>query len=269
LSLISWWRWWRALSENPVYRREKGGWGKPNPFYDNLSRFSPFVVIGAVLFGLCAGSTNPIFLTGRDELYAFWCFLCLPGIVLNMLSMFGSLMAPALTAPAVSMEMDRGTWEILRVTPQSTGSILLAKMFGALARLRIWPVLFALSLLQGSLIACVMTLSGSGAPGLLGPLIGLAAAVRPWLEILFAGTAGMYVSTRARSATLALVASYTAVVMMKLFNSSSLWIGVFGLLDQEETMLLAGSVGPVLVYAFIIAGLLFGLSQQANRLSYE
>jgi len=186
-----------------------------------------------------------------------------------MLSMFGSLMAPALTAPAISMEMDRGTWDILRVTPQSTSSILLAKMFGALARLRIWPLLFVLSLMQGMLIACIMTLSGNSGPRLAAPLVGLATVARPWLEVLFAGTVGMYVSTRASSATMALVGSYTAVVMLRLFNSSSLWIGVLSLLNQQEVMLLAGSVGPVFVYVLITVGLLLGLVSQANRLSYE
>jgi hypothetical protein len=269
LSLISWWRWLRALRHNPVYLREKGGWGKPNPFYDKLSRFSPFVVIGAVMFGLCAGSTNPLFLTGRDELYAFWCFLCLPGILLNMLSMFGSLMAPALTAPAVSMEVNRGTWDILRVTPRSTGSILLAKMFGSLARLRIlWPMLFALSLMQGMLIACVMALSKDNSTALIGVLIGLATTLKPWLEIIFAGTAGMYVSTRTGSATMALVGTYTAVLLLKLFNSSSLWIGVFSLLGVSDALLVA-SAGPVLIYALIITGLLWGLVRQANRFNYE
>ena len=57
--------------QNPVYQRERGGWGKPNQFYDNLSRFSPFVVLGAIVFGVCAGSSNPALLAGNDALLAF------------------------------------------------------------------------------------------------------------------------------------------------------------------------------------------------------
>ena len=134
-------------------RKEAGE--NPTHSYDKLSRFSPFIVIGAVLVGLCAGAGNPALFLGNEELLAFWCFLCVPAMLLNILSTFGSLMAPALTAPAISMEVDRGTWEVLRATPQSTRAIVVAKLLGALARLRIWPVLFALSLLQGLLLHSV------------------------------------------------------------------------------------------------------------------
>ena len=265
----SWWRWWRALPQNPIYLRERGSWGKPNPFYDNLSRFSPFVIMGAIIFGLCAGAGNPMLYSGAEEVILFWCLLCLPGALLTMLTIFGSLMAPALTAPSISMEIDRGTWDILRMTPQSTPSILLAKLFGALARLRIWPALFALSLLQGVMLACLMSVFG-GETAVWGVLVGVATTLRPWLEVLFAAFAGMYISTWARSATTALAGSYSGVVAFKIFNSSGLWLGVLGLLGVSETaLLLGGTAGPTAVYALATAALWIGLVHRGRKLSYS
>ncbi len=269
---LSWWRWWRALPQNPVYQRERGGWGKPNQFYDNLSRFSPFVVLGAIVFGICAGSSNPALLAGNEALIAVYCLLCLPGILLNGLTMFGMLMAPALTAPTISMELDRGTWDILRATPLTTRSIVMAKLFGALGRLRIWPVLFALSLLQGLLITGSMIFAGSAETG--SPLaiwaaaLGAAATVRPWLEVLFAGFTGMYVSTRLHSSTTALAGSYTAVVLIRVFNSSLLWLAVANLFELDEAAFVVSGVGPAAVYLLAIGGLWIGLMRQADRMGY-
>lgn len=259
--------WWRGLRENPVYLRERGGWGKPNPFYDRLSRLSPFVVIGALFFGICAASSNPALFAGGDAYAVFYCFLCLPAMLLSALTMFGTLMAPALTAPSVSMEMNRGTWEVLRMTPQSTRSILLAKLFGALARLRIWPLLLALSLLQGVLMTCSVTLAGAQF-GLGAAALGLATVIRPWLEVFFAAFAGIYLSTRIRSEIVALAATYGTVIGLKMFNSTAVWMATFGLLEQDDKILLAGGLGPVATYLIAIAGLWFGFSHQASRLSY-
>ena len=36
--------WWRALKAHPVYLRERGQWGKSNPYYETLRRFSPLVM---------------------------------------------------------------------------------------------------------------------------------------------------------------------------------------------------------------------------------
>ncbi len=268
---FSWPRQWRELKNSPVYQRERGGWGNPNRFYDSLSRYSPFVIMGAILLGVCAGSSNPALLAGNDVLYAFWCLLCLPGIVLNGVTLFGMFMAPALTAPTISMELDRGTWDILRVTPLTTRSIIMAKLLGALARLRIWPILFALSLLQGLLLTCsfIFTLSTEpgGSAAFSGVIVGLTAAVRPWLEILFAAFVGMMTSTLIHSATTALAASYTTVFLTKVFNSSLIWLGITSLVGAEETFLFALSgLGPTAVYVVAIIGLWVGLLRQADRL---
>lgn len=263
-----WWYWLRTIRSNPVYLREKGTWGSPNPFYATLSRYSPFLIMGAIVLGICAGSSsNTALLAGNDELFVFWCLLCLPGILLSMLTIFATFMVPALTAPAISLELDRGTWDILRMTPQPTGAILLAKLLGALSRLRIWPVLFVLSLFQGLLITCVSALGG-GDFGLWGMLLGTTTIFRPWLEILFAAFVGMFVSTWVRSATPALVGSYAAILIVKFFNSSVMWLAVgnalFGF--EANSVFVAGTAGPVVIYTVLLAGLVIGIVWRAEKI---
>ncbi|MCA9873290.1 MAG: hypothetical protein KC441_06535 [Anaerolineales bacterium] len=262
------WRQWQALRANPVYLREKGHWGTPNPFYANLTRYSPFMVIGAVLFGVCAGSANPSLFSGNDDLVVAACFLCLPGFLLTAVAVYGQFMALALTAPSISLERAAGTWDILRMTPVSMQTILLGKLFGALSRLRIWPLLLALSLLQGGILAASVTIFG-GDGAFWGWLLGLAAMLRPWTEVIFAAFVGLYVSTVVESAMMALVGAYTAVVLLKLFNSSGFWLAAVLLANGGgATSLVLPTVGPVLVYGLAITAVLLGLMQQAKKLSY-
>ncbi|WP_420629605.1 ABC transporter permease [Candidatus Leptofilum sp.] len=263
------WRWFRSLNENPVYLREKGGWGNPNPYYEKLRRYSPFVVMGAIVLGLCAG-TNPALLgaTEDDELFNFICLVCLPGGMLSMLTIYGSFMAPALTAPTISMEVNRGTWDILRLTPHATSSILLAKLFGGLARLNIWKVMLVLSFFQALMLLLVITVVPSEATAVSSLLIGLGAWLRPWVEVLFAAFIGMYLSTWARSSTFALAASYVSVVLMKLFNSSLIWLGVWNLFNADTLLSVGGSMfSPTAVYGTAVLLLWWGIVRQARKLS--
>lgn len=263
------WRWVRSLNENPIYLREKGDWGNPNPFYETLRRYSPFVVMAAILFGLCAGA-NPVLLGGAEEneaFFIFMCVLCLPGALLSMLTIYGSFMAPALTAPTISMEMDRGTWDILRLTPHSTASILLAKLFGGLSRLPIWRVMAILSLFQALMLFCVLGFVGGGT-AVSGFFIGLGALIRPWVEVLFAAFTGMYLSTWVRSSTYALAGSYTIVVLMKLFSNSAIWLGIWSLFGVNDNGMLTGSIlSPAIVYGTAVLLLWWGIVRQAKKLS--
>jgi hypothetical protein len=260
--------WWRKLPQNPIYLREKGEWGEPNPFYEKLSRYSPFVVMGALALGGCSGISNPAMWAGDNEFLIYWCLLCLPAILFTALTWFGVLMAPAVTAPTISLERSQGTWEMLRVTPMPDRDILLAKLFGGLARLRIWRLLLALSVLQGLIIAFGATIAAEGA-ALTGAVLGLMTIVRPWLEVGFAAFTGMFISLWVRSATMALSGSYIAVVMMKLFNGSLMWTAVLGLFNQDEAILWASSVGPTAVYAVAVALLWRGIGWRAERMNEE
>ena len=224
--------------------------------------------MGAIVLGLCAGA-NPALLgaTADDELFIFICLLCLPGTLLSMLTIYGSFMAPALTAPTISMEVDRGTWEILRLTPHSTASILLAKLFGGLARLPIWKLMLALSGFQALMLFCLLSFVAGGT-AVSGFFIGLGALIRPWVEVLFAAFIGMYLSTWVRSATYALAGSYVIVVLMKLFSNSAVWLGIWALLGIDNGGMLTGSIlSPAVVYGTAVLLLWWGIVRQANKLS--
>lgn len=272
-NLKYWWGWWRNLRNNPVYLREKGKWGRPNPFYDSVNRFSPiFVLVGLVLGG-CTLYTNPALLTGTSDFGPLFCLFCLPGIVVSALTLFGSFMAPAATTPTLSLEMSQGTWDILRLTPQSTHSILLAKLFGGLARLPIWTLLGVLTVIQTCLFMFGLATINSASNGLDFILIILTCLFflgRPWIEILFAGFLGMYVSTWFPTPTLALATSYGALILMKVTVWLSAGLLPLALLDsrvREMAVVFASSAAPVLLYGLATAGLLFGLFHRVQKMS--
>lgn len=224
--------------------------------------------MGAIVLGLCAG-TNPALLGAAedDALFAFICVLCLPGALLSMLTIYGSFMAPALTAPTISMEVDRGTWDILRLTPHSTANILLAKLFGGLARLHIWRVMLVLSAFQATMLFCILSVTAQ-ATAVSGFLIGLGALIRPWVEVLFAAFVGMYLSTWVKSARLALAGSYVSVVLLKIFSNSAIWLGIWTLLGVDEGTMLTGSIlSPAVVYGTAVLLLWWGIVRQARKLS--
>jgi hypothetical protein len=266
----NWQQWWRGIRRSPIYRRERGGWGKPNPFYDQLSRYVPFVVLAALFFGVCGGVVNVNRLAASEEATALlWCLTCLPGILLSVLTLYGVFMAPALTAPIISMEADQGSWDLLRLTPLPTRTILAAKLLGALARLRIWLLLFLLTLLQGSLVALTGLLYGQDMQ-LESWALAAAIVFRPWLEILFAAVAGLYASITVSSATTALVTAYTAVILMRLFNNTPLWLVTANLFDLPGNWLFtSGNLGPTAVYLLATVILAWSIRRWANRQDYN
>lgn len=263
----SWWRRWRNLPQNPIYLREKGAYGNPNPFYDHLRRYSPFVVLGALFLAICAGYANPALFVGDDRYILLWCLICLPNMALTFLTWIGVIMAPALTAPSISLELSRGTWDILRLTPQPTSTIIMAKMLGALSRLPIWPVMGVFSILQGVVLFCGMVAIQASPLGL---LFAVSIVLRPWAEVLFAGVLGMVCSSWLRSATLALAAAYGGVLVLKVATGFFGWL-VLGLLLETDLRSLSfvAASGPVLLYVLLAAILLSVLIRRADKIAYN
>jgi ABC-type transport system involved in multi-copper enzyme maturation permease subunit len=271
-NLKYWWKWWRNLSSNPIYLRERGQWGRPNPFYERVNRFSPLLVLAALVLGSCTLYSNPALLLGGSDFGPLFCLFCLPGIVVSALTLFGSFMAPAVTAPSISSELSQGTWDILRLTPQSTLSILLAKLFGGLSRLPIWTVLGALTLVQTCFLMfglAALLPGDSIVDFFLIILTSVCLLGRPWIEILFAAFLGMYVSTWIRSQTLALATSYGALIFMKVIVwVVAIFLPLLLVLDLREGLLLGVTSSlPVILYGLATAGLLFGLFHRAQKLS--
>mgnify|MGYP003377492457 FL=1 len=68
---------------------------------------------------------------------------------------------------------------------------------------------------------------------------------------------------------MALVGAYTAVILLKIFNNSGLWLALLLLNNANETLsLVLPTVGPLLIYGLVIPAVWFGLFHQAQKLSY-
>ncbi|MCZ7669715.1 MAG: hypothetical protein M5U34_22340 [Chloroflexi bacterium] len=262
------WRQWQALKQNPVYLRETGAWGPCQPVLRPDQPLFPLYHFGRDCSWRMRRQPESGPFAGNDDLFAAACFICLPGFLITAVTLYAQIMAPA-SPPPPSAWNGRGHLGHLRTTPLSLRSIFMAKLFGSLSRLRIWTALFALTLLQGGIMACSLTLIG-GELAWWGAMMGLATTLRPWLEIIFAAFVGMYASTLAGSVMMALVGAYSAVVLVKLFNSGALWLAVSLLAELDETLsLLLTVLAPIVIYLLLITAVWFGLFQQAKKLRTE
>jgi hypothetical protein len=257
----------RRLRRHPIYLREHGYWGRPNPLYDRLLAFSPLILFAAIFLGFCSAGLTPFFFSDTNELLALYCLICLPNALISIVSLYGAVMAPALTVPAVAMERNTGTWEILRVTPFPAGEIAFAKLFGALSRLRIWTVLFFLSAIQAASILGIILLSSSElrwwslAPA-------AAAFFRPALEIAFAGVAGYALAIQVASDPAALSLAYTIILLGRLVNNTAVWLFIFSKAGLEGTGLtLGGLVAPVILYLAVVLFLIALIIRRADQLT--
>ncbi len=250
------WQSWRELRQHPVYLREKGAWGRPNPFFDGLHRFAPLVWLAAFFLGACTAVANPAFLANQEELGVLLCLGCLPALLAVGVKLYGLTMAPALTAPAISLEVQQGTWEILRATPVSTRFLVLAKLMGALARLRIWTLLLLSTLLQAGMTFLILGVWLSqdltARFNLPATLTALTLLGRPWLEIWLAALFGLFFSARLTSPTTALVSSYTLLLGYKLLNNGFIWTLVgLQLALEGPTLYFMSGLGPAAVDALV------------------
>lgn len=264
----------RRLRQNPIYLRETGRWGEPNPFFATLNRYSPFIILGTIFLSVCScGSNFSQFADSNSNLVILWGLVCIPNLVMQALTWAGIILVPSLTAPAVSQEIKRGTWEILRLTPQSTWSILLAKMFGSLARLKIWWPMFLFSILQAA--GAILGLFAVVASGdiqveavVSSIVLGIGYVVRPWAEIAYAAVVGMLLSTLTTSSRTALAGAYTAVVAMKVLNTSVLWGVIVTAVSQalSDYIIIWFTVMPLLVYLIATAILTWFLYRRSRQL---
>ncbi|MEM7334840.1 MAG: hypothetical protein AAF490_22375 [Chloroflexota bacterium] len=267
MTFREWRTFFRTLKHNPIYQREAGLIGEPNPFYNGLRKYAFFFFLAALVLGACGGVSNRSYLLGLDPNAAIlWGMVCIPAMLISMVTLYGLLMAPALTAPALRLERDRGTWDILRLTPQPVSMILVAKVLGGLRRLGIWKILLVLTAIEGLVLGIggLFTEEGLYAVGLAG---GLTAVIRPWIEILFSAALGMYLSTWVGSASVTLALTYGGLLLFRMFNNTFLWMGIWGgLLQQnEETTIALGLLFPTLMYVIAVIFLGFGIIRRANK----
>ena len=273
------WPFLRTLKQNPIYLREQGRWGEPNSFFANINRFSPFIVLGALVLGICGGN-NALSLAGLDS-GTEWLilFVCLPNIAMQMLTWGALFMTPALTAPAISEEIQRGTWDILRLTPQPVHHILFAKLLGSLSRLKIWWILLIVSVIQ-ALATIVGVIAAASTYELVSVVVALATGatllLRPWLEIGYAALLGITISTWARSSRAALTASYSLIFATKLLVGF-LSLVFAAILDSfwssgGELVLVGITLAPLLIYGtldLILAAVLYRRAKSVERWSVQ
>lgn len=238
--------WLANLGQNPIFRREKGAIGsRANPYYNQARKLSPFIILGAIYLSLCGSYNHIVFLASRlgggDSLPFFYgaipLLTCSTAFLMGIITLYGVIMAPAVTAPAISRERERQTWDLLRLTPYSTRSLILAKLLGSLARLPIWALLLLLSLLQLGLILFDLFAN----PSWSGLAWNALALTRPWLEIFFAASLALFMSVQMRSTTMALVGSYTGLLLFKLVSNNFSWIFLLGLLQPPMSLQLLGA----------------------------
>ncbi|MEM9775920.1 MAG: hypothetical protein AAF902_15190, partial [Chloroflexota bacterium] len=200
------WAFIRSIQSHPIYQREQGRWGEPNPYYATLMRYLPLVIIVVLALGVFCGYGqffSTLFGVG-EAAGVIILLVCIPNILIQILTWVGIIIAPALTAPAVVEEVNRGSWEILRLTPLPTLHIIWAKLLGGMSRLRIWWALIIPSVNSGigtgiGTSALMYETTGRIAVGW-GLLTMIAAVLRPLLEIGFAGLAGLTISLWTASA---------------------------------------------------------------------
>ncbi len=273
------WNFFQKVRSNPIYLREQGRWGEPNQYFATLMRYLPLIIIVVLGVSIFCGSYQLTQLLGIGEAGGIlFLLLCLPNIVIQVLTWIGIVLAPALTAPSVVEEMDRGSWDILRLTPMSTIEIIVSKFFGSLSRLRIWRALMVLSVLYAVVVGLGTTALGSAASLITGSASGLtqttgwqtvgvavlttaSTILRPWLEIGFAGLIGLTLSLWTNSARAALIGSYAVIMVYRMIINTIVWTLVVVLFIEYEFEAMAFGAGAFslnIVY-FISGGLLFWL----------
>ncbi|MEM8858958.1 MAG: hypothetical protein AAGD96_11595 [Chloroflexota bacterium] len=265
------WAFLKNIQSNPIYLREQGRWGEPNPYYAALMRYLPLIIIAVLALGIFCGYGQLISpLLGIGEAASVIVLLvCIPNILVQILTWVGLIIAPALTAPAVVEEVNRGSWEILRLTPMPILDIIWAKLLGGLSRLRIWWALIILSVVYGlgtgigtSLLIYETTDQIAVGWGLLTAIV---AVSRPLLEIGFAGLTGLTVSLWTASARAALIATYALVLLSKLiFSTAAFWGGaaIMMAFSDEAKAFSTGSLAVNTMYVCFCVVLFFLLRRR-------
>ncbi|MFK7801264.1 MAG: hypothetical protein AB8G95_06515 [Anaerolineae bacterium] len=267
------WAFLKTVRNNPIYLREQGRWGEPNQYYATLLRYLPLIILVVIALGVC-GYGQAFGVVGlSDEAGILFALICIPNILLQMLTWVGLIIAPALTAPSVVEEVHRGSWDILRLTPMPTMHVIAAKFLGSLSRLKIWRALLIISVIYAagtgigsSAFLFEQTGVGSIFWGLLSAIM---IFFRPWLEIGFAGLAGLTLSLWTSSTRAALIGSYALVIFFRLvLGNAVMWSTIGGMmaLDFEEAAFATGSMSLVVLYLLSNLTLFFLMRRRALAL---
>lgn len=199
------------LRDNPVFAREARWWLRLSRLRRNkASLWMAGVVALAVLY--CYGIALNALVSGENTGPRLWL------IVTNLLLVLVVLLAPALSAAAITQEREQQTWETLTSTPLTAGEVLIGKWLARLIPLGLLLTLAAPLLFFGAMANNISAL-------------GVALAV---LFLVLTGSwfsmIGLTCSFLARKTTAALMISMllTAVICIGTYVLDALVAGLLG-----------------------------------------
>lgn len=257
------WTFLSGIRSHPIYQRERGRWGEVNGYYKRITNYLWLMIFAfPVLF--FTNFLSPFSILGSEQFGFLFITTCLPNLAVQLITWIGLISAPAMTAPAVVEEVQRGSWDILRLTPMPVHEIVIAKLLGGLSHLKIWIPLLVISLIQIVLLLLGLTASVASSLSLdsvLPFLMGSASLLlRPWLEIIFAGFIGITISLWAATTRGALISSYAIILIVKIFLSNIVALVVGISLSEIGFDLLGAAISvatPILLYTSLIIASIF------------
>ena len=191
------------MIENPVLYKEL-------VLRYRLRQQKPVVIGGFLVFLLCVitiywmigvhwllGDPSPE--TGR----AAWT------VVMMVQYLLICLIAPVITANAITQEKEQQTWEMLLFTPLTAKEVILGKLA---ARMMVIPLLLAIFLPLSLFCWAHATVVGVGSSSYVSPVQFLAAYLVTAISALLFGTFGLLMSWRFKRTLYAIMSSYTFVV---------------------------------------------------------
>ena len=269
------WPFLKTVRTHPIYLREQGRWGEPNRYYATLLRYLPLVILAVLALGVCGYWQSAGLLGLSEGAGLFFALICIPNILMQMITWTGIIITPALTAPSIVEELHRGSWDILRLTPIPTMHIIVAKFLGALSRLKIWKLMLILSVIYGAGVgigsSAVFFQGSNRLPLIWGFIAGVMTLIKPWLEIGFAGLSGLTLSLWTNSTRAALVGTYALTLFYRIvLGNIAMWgtvftVGTLGL-GYEDAAFAFGSMGVVLLYLISGVVLFFLMRKRALAL---
>lgn len=179
--------------ENPVYRRELGGWSQIRLWRDTRRGCLPAIALFLLvmisccgLSGLASGLNTPEFAI----ILILYLFLAVY-ITGELVRIGANLLATTLTSTTLSAEVEAQTFTLLRVTNLTPRQIVLGKFGGAIQQLRL-PILVSTGIRAFFMVVGGLALLALSSLGLLGAFLessGLAGGAPRLEDLVFSAAA--------------------------------------------------------------------------------
>lgn len=144
--LVDFWKFLRGQRNHPIYQRELTGWSYVRAWSPLRKGCLPLMIGGTVVTMACCGLTMlPIIIEESRSWPFILSVTVLSGLFFGeeSINWIVGLLATALTATAISAEIEAQTYPLLRMTPIPPRQIALAKFSAAFQQLRT-PLVFVM-----------------------------------------------------------------------------------------------------------------------------